>query len=374
MMVYRLGPVPRAHGSICVIDEVGRMKEDDQGYLLSSMEKGEIPYGRYGYNIKIRASDTFILTSNPSGSSGRFKDALKIYDHEYPLIGQIRDRVDFFFIFRKNDNLNKELNYASDNLEAERNSLEILKKQEEGIKFLQKLYILCQRYHPVLSKEAERVLKQFYANIVVADKSPFSRRLLESLKNACYAFAKIMLKDVVDEYDALKVVEFFEKHIKQHQDAVKVPSIPQKDAAEKIINKVMCTAFKADWIEWLDAVCRDDQQISEYVGFDKEGKRVWSTSGNKGVRNIRKELVRLLPAYKDKILLFRSASICLACKETYAGGDRDAGIDINSIIGRDGSIREDAIKQRKESDLSGSNKMSANHIEIQWRRKSLGIM
>ncbi len=74
------------------------MSLEDQGYLLSAMEEGEIPWARFGRGMKLPASDTFVLAANPVGNYGKLKDAVRIYNNEYPLIGQVRDRVDFFFI------------------------------------------------------------------------------------------------------------------------------------------------------------------------------------------------------------------------------------------------------------------------------------
>ena len=54
-MILRIGPVPRAHGGICSLDEVGRMSPDDQGYLLSAMEEGEIHFARWGQLIRLPA-------------------------------------------------------------------------------------------------------------------------------------------------------------------------------------------------------------------------------------------------------------------------------------------------------------------------------
>ena len=65
-----IGAVPKSHGGICAIDEVGRMSPEDQGYLLSAMEDGEIPYARFARDTKLAASDTFILAANPVGNYG----------------------------------------------------------------------------------------------------------------------------------------------------------------------------------------------------------------------------------------------------------------------------------------------------------------
>ena len=62
-----------------------------------------------------------------------------------------------------------------------------------------------------------------------------------------------------------------------------------EQTAEKIFDKlaVMLSGGKFYWIELLDAICKEDRYISDYVGFDEDGQRDWSTHSNKGVRKIR---------------------------------------------------------------------------------------
>jgi hypothetical protein len=66
----------------------------------------------------------------------------------------------------------------------------------------------------------------------------------------------------------------------------------------------------------LDGVCKEDLYISEYIGRDKDGRTDWSTKSNKKIRNVRKQLMKLLPSYKDKILIFSISPLGLAWKET----------------------------------------------------------
>jgi DNA replicative helicase MCM subunit Mcm2 (Cdc46/Mcm family) len=97
--ILRLGPIPRAHGRVLSLDEIGRMSPQDQGLILTAMQQGMVYYGRYGFNTPLPASTTFWLTCNPAGNSGQLKEKekLKIHDYEYPIIGPLRDRIDFFF-------------------------------------------------------------------------------------------------------------------------------------------------------------------------------------------------------------------------------------------------------------------------------------
>ena len=86
-----------------------------------------------------------------------------------------------------------------------------------------------------------------------------------------------------------------------------------EQTAEKIFDKlaVMLSGGKFYWIELLDAICKEDRYISEYIGF-RDGQRDWSVRSNKKVRAIRKRLMEQLPAYKDRILLFSTTPLRLA--------------------------------------------------------------
>ena len=61
----RLGPIPQARGSICVLNEIGKMNSEDQGFLLDVMEEGEFTINKHGINAKIKSPTVIIASCNP---------------------------------------------------------------------------------------------------------------------------------------------------------------------------------------------------------------------------------------------------------------------------------------------------------------------
>lgn len=82
---FRFGPIPLASGKMLHVDEMGRMKEEDQQRILSSMQEEVIHFARYGINKDIEASPSFIITANANSRSGKFRDQDKI-DRSRPMI------------------------------------------------------------------------------------------------------------------------------------------------------------------------------------------------------------------------------------------------------------------------------------------------
>jgi DNA replicative helicase MCM subunit Mcm2 (Cdc46/Mcm family)/predicted transcriptional regulator len=329
--ILRLGPIPRSHGSICSIDEIGRMSPQDQGLILTSMQQGVIYFGRYAFNPPLQASTTFVLTCNPAGNSGKLNaiyEKVKVFDHEYPIIGPLRDRIDFFFVFRTDRNMNKAMNYSLDKIRIEDNYEAIIREEEENIKFLQKLNVLAHRLDPKFSTEARHVIQRFYAEVFSAKDSKYSPRLLDTLNNACYAVARIKLKEIVDVDDAKEVAAFFKTQIEQHQSQiVTVPHDPRDLAVEEIIKQLTGSNFKYQWTELLDSVCKKDDDsgrwVSKYIG------EIFALKNKKKLRHIRTRLKEYASSHKDKILTLSISPLTLAWRETYTGGD--SAIDIDKV-------------------------------------------
>jgi DNA replicative helicase MCM subunit Mcm2 (Cdc46/Mcm family) len=64
--ILRLGPIPRAAGAICAIDEIGRMRPEDQEQLLHALQEGKMPFVKHGFDLSLDGRATFIMSSNPN--------------------------------------------------------------------------------------------------------------------------------------------------------------------------------------------------------------------------------------------------------------------------------------------------------------------
>jgi len=323
--ILRLGPIPSANGAICAIDEIGRMSYEDQGFLLTALQHGTIYFGRHGFNTTLDASATFILSANPTGSSGNWRDKEKIEFNEIPLLGPLRDRVDLIFVFRTNRSIGHVLEYALKKAEMTDNYDTILKQEEENYEFLRKYILYCKRFDPKFSREARHMIVQYYASIMTSsdNNNQASPRLLETLNNLCRAVARLKQKDTIDVEDAKEVIQFYGVQLVQHMSQiVALPSDPRDLAVEEITNILKDSKFKHEFIELLKIACQRNQWVSQYIGFDNEGKRDWSVGTNRRVRQVRDRFTK--GANNDKNLILSISPLVLAWRSTYAGDDKDA--------------------------------------------------
>jgi DNA replicative helicase MCM subunit Mcm2 (Cdc46/Mcm family) len=91
------------------IDEIGTMSFEDQEQFLSLMDKGYFDF-KMGICQRLESETGFIVTSNPMTSDFRNSDRLSI--DEIPLKGQLIDRLDLVFVFRKPQTLQKQKDFA----------------------------------------------------------------------------------------------------------------------------------------------------------------------------------------------------------------------------------------------------------------------
>ncbi|MGA8084720.1 MAG: hypothetical protein WB988_22940 [Candidatus Nitrosopolaris sp.] len=325
--IFRLGPIPSANGAICAIDEIGRMSYEDQGFLLTALQHGTIYFGRHGFNTTLYASTTFILSANPTGSSGNWRDKEKIGFNEIPLLGPLRDRVDLIFVFRTNHGIEHVVGYALEKEEMADNYEAILKKEEENYDFFRKYILYCKRFEPKFSREARHMMVQYYASIMTSGDSnnQASPRLLETLNNLCRAVARLKQKDTIDVDDAKEVMQFYAVQLVQHlSQIVAIPSDPRDLAVEEITNVLKDSKFKYEFIELLKTACQRNQWVSQYIGFDNEGRRDWSVGTNRRVGEVLDRFTK--GANNDKILILSISPLVLAWRATYAAGDRDTAM------------------------------------------------
>lgn len=64
-----MGPIPISKGSICGLNEIGTMLQDEQNHLLDVMEEGEFTINKHGFNSKIQAPTTIMASTNLTSSS-----------------------------------------------------------------------------------------------------------------------------------------------------------------------------------------------------------------------------------------------------------------------------------------------------------------
>ena len=260
--VLRLGAVSLANGSVCGINEIGRMNPEEQAYLLDVMEEGDFTINKHGINAKIKASTTIFASANPRQQNFS-KECDTISLDSIPAINALLDRFDLIFEFSNFKDSEELREYI--NIKSERED----KKQLDYSTYIKKHISYSKRFNPTLTAEAKSILNEYSIDIFNM-KSPFiTPRRRESLYRLARAIARIKLKDVVDVNDAKEAAEFYNIMISKFLQAVKIPENP-RDVTYKICLEIL-KAHRANGMSLLEVIKiakQENEQIKDYLGND----------------------------------------------------------------------------------------------------------
>lgn len=276
--ILRLGPAALAKGAICAINEFGRMNFSDQDHLLSIMEEGNFTVNKHGINASIYAPTTIIASANPT--TGEWKDGERISLSEIPALGQVIDRFDLIFVFRKVTNIETMRHYANKKSEFEGKIL------PQYTLFLVKYIEYAKKLDPKMTDEAKSMFVDYF--ISLKSKGIGTNRLLETLFRLAKARARLKLKSFVEEVEAKETMQFYNVFLEQLGKVVNV-SINPKDLT---YNK--CTAYLEEikspisLDELIKCVSEKNDHIKGYLCF---GNKPLTLRDNKKVRDIYTKLL-----------------------------------------------------------------------------------
>ena len=186
----RLGPIPVAKGSVCGLNEIGTMKEDDQNFLLDIMEEGEFTINKYGFNSKIHSPTTIIASTNLNNSwiSSNFKISLDNLPLQKPLL----DRFDLIVVLKDSGDMKALKEYTEEKVGLISRPIPMYDS------YLQKHIAFARKKNPQFSSEANQMIQEYDINLNECNSNLTSKRTLETIFRLVKAVAKLRLKDVVD--------------------------------------------------------------------------------------------------------------------------------------------------------------------------------
>jgi replicative DNA helicase Mcm len=274
--MLRLGPASLAKNAICSINEFGRTRLEDQAHLLDIMEEGKFTINKHGINATIEATTTLILSANPINGSSWGNDE-RIDINEIPALKPIIDRIDLTFVFRntKDENLIRE--YATLKSEFE------TKKIPDYSNYLIKHLEFAKKLNPRISDEAKTMLSEFFVSIKMRTSNFGSNRILDTLFRISKAFARLKLKNIVDEEDATDTIQFYNVILGQYQQIVNVPSSPRNITFDECIITLKCIKGPITLEELLKEICQNNQYVKNYLCFSNGNLRL---SNNMKVRSV----------------------------------------------------------------------------------------
>jgi replicative DNA helicase Mcm len=262
----RLGPIPRAKGSVCALNEIGQMPVSDHKHLLDFMEEGWTTINKYGFNSTIAGHTSIIASANPINNIWKNQD--RIENSEFPTLTQIIQRFDLIFIFREVTDPDTLRKYAKERDEIAKNfETGVYEKDEE---FLRKYMMYARMFNPILTEDAKIMLREYWIGMAKADVKGLPRKL-ETLERIAISIAKFKLKSLVDAEEATEAMQFYNVILQNYQQTVAISKKPADTSYQEIREVVKeHNGFPISYVEATKEAYRRNEQVKYYLNTDKK--------------------------------------------------------------------------------------------------------
>lgn len=167
------------------------------------MQEQEFTTNKFGQNFHVDSPTAIIGSANPRGGSWKFGHSNEEANLEkIPMIEPLKDRFDLIFTFKDNRDENVLAEYAFKKSEMEDRSA------PDYTAYLAKHIMYAKQRYPKLkfSEDAKVVLNQYYVSIRKRYGSP---RVMDTIYKIAQNFARLKLKQTVDEEDAKETMQFY---------------------------------------------------------------------------------------------------------------------------------------------------------------------
>jgi replicative DNA helicase Mcm len=282
--LLRLGSIPRSRGAICGINELTKLSNQDLDKLYDIMEGRRFDFEKFGIKANIHAPTAIIASANPANNDSWINNE-KVDFNELPTLAPLKDRFDLIFIFRERDEKgNDEFADKWSEVEAKKEKGELPDYTEFLVKYIQ----FAKTFEPVLTDEARFMLKEFYKKVNA--KGFGSPRVFKTLKKLAKAIARLKLKNVVDEEDAKKAMEFYNIMLEKFKKCVVYSESPKFLAYKKGVEILEQNKnFGATLEELFKIICKDNKQLATYFGYDNE--KSLKIQDNHKIRDVKESLL-----------------------------------------------------------------------------------
>lgn len=269
-VTLRLGAIPLARNAICAIDEITAFQPDEQSRLLDILEEGTIEIDKHGRHWTIATPTTIIATANPIQS--RWNNPDVISKDEITISKTLLDRFQQTYVFR--DNINRA---QTDDFVSKMSS--IRKRRPHNYNFLRK-YLMYASTVKVdsITPEAEYMLNEFWKDAKF--QGTLGMRMYSGLFSIAETYARLWLKDIIDEDIAKQTMESVQLMMIQHGQMVKISLSPKERIYEKFIENLQNSKLGITIYELCKIACKEDPDIDAYLG------KKWSIENNWKLRPI----------------------------------------------------------------------------------------
>jgi len=194
------------------IDEFDKMKPEDRSALHEQMEQQTITIAKGGIYATLNARTAILAATNPIlGKYNPYQNLIDNITLPIPLL----TRFDLIFVLRDTPVPGQDEKLATHILDVHRKRAYV---EAPPIQFdlLKKYIAFAKNYSPVLTMEAENRIKEYYLQLrrsASEGQIGATPRTLESLIRLASAKARLMLRELVTEDDALTAISLMNKMV-----------------------------------------------------------------------------------------------------------------------------------------------------------------
>lgn len=209
MMMLEAGAVVLGDQGLVCIDELDKMRAEDRSALHEVMEQQTCSVAKGGIVATLNARTSILAAANPIlGKYDPYRNITENVNLPIPLL----TRFDLIFAIRDEPNKDGDANLARHILGIHRRiGYEHL--PPIPIDLLRKYLAYAKRFNPLLSKEAEDRIFEYYMQMRAnspPDAITITARQLEALIRLATARARLMLRNTVTAEDAERAIYIFD--------------------------------------------------------------------------------------------------------------------------------------------------------------------
>lgn len=334
-MSVNLGTLALAKDGIGRINEIGKLKLDQQPHLFDAMEEGITDMVKYGFPANIECHASVLATANPLNN--KWKNDDKISVEEFPILLQVAHRFDLIFILRENRDEEFLDNYVD-------TRATVAKNYKDGayagdLEWLQKYIAYARTFNPTIPDDVKIILKHFLKQMAKKDVDGLFRKF-DSLLRISIAIAKLKLKNIVDIKDANEAMHMYQLMLKEFRHHVGIPKDPRDVSLDEIRQVVKETYnIVKGGIEYIEAVkkaCQRNALVMDYLVKDRnlKGEYLKQKNNNK-LRSIlyllRNDLHIVFIGENPIVMKWNPGPSNFSSSNTYNGSILDDVNDVNDV-------------------------------------------
>jgi replicative DNA helicase Mcm len=205
MMMLEAGAVVLADQGLACIDEFDKMRPEDRNALHECMEQQTVSVAKGGIVATLNARTSVLAALNPVlGKYDPYRNITENVTLPIPLL----TRFDLIFAMRDVPDRVRDEALAKHVMEIHRRG-DYATAPPFDHEFLKKYLTYCKKVTPILTKEAEEKIIEFYLQMRSTGSESMitvTPRQLEALVRLAAARARVLLRDKVTEDDALRSI------------------------------------------------------------------------------------------------------------------------------------------------------------------------